>query len=305
MDHEKIVSVGVPVFNGERFLRNALQSLLDQDYPYLEIIISDNSSTDGTANICKEFMSKDKRIKYSRNSCNIGGAANFNKLIDAASGEYFMWFACDDLLKQNYVSKLVQLLDDKSNSIAFCIPNAIDENGKFLGDAPKFKQLVGKNKFDGLCRFLLQGEIWGKANITYGLMRRKQIQKTKGFKTWGWGEWGGDMHLVFNLLTMGKLVLQEEILFYKRITGYMKPTSQTAPKTPYSGVKTALRYYKSTLNLFKIKLIAEIKSFFMFSGYLVGYVQIAFQSDLNLFQKFILSMLCLYRAIIYPVRKTG
>ena len=92
MENEKspLVSIGLPVFNGEKSLAQALDALLDQDYSNLEIIISDNGSTDRTSEICEEFLKKDTRIKYYRSSENLGSNWNFNRVFELSSGKYFM-----------------------------------------------------------------------------------------------------------------------------------------------------------------------------------------------------------------------
>ena len=95
-ENQPLVSIGVPVFNGEKGLAVALDSLIGQDYHNLEIIISDNASTDATSKICEEYVGKDSRIKYSRLEENIGAALNFNRVFERSSGKYFMWAAHDD-----------------------------------------------------------------------------------------------------------------------------------------------------------------------------------------------------------------
>ena len=293
MQSEKIVSVAIPVYNGEAYLELALQTLVYQDYPFLEIIIADNCSTDKTPEICQKFRAKDKRIRYIRNDTNLGALVSFNNLISEASGDYFMWLASDDMREPSFISGLVKLLEDPSVSIAFCIPNAIDEQGIFLGDAPKFKQLIGKNTFDGLCRYILQGEIWGKANLIYGLMRRDQVLETKGIRMWGWGEWGSDMHFVFLMLTKGKVALLDSVLFYKRIVGFVPKESEKP------NIK---RISWSMFFPLRPKFKAFVKPYYIFIGYMFGYVQIAFRARLNLFEKITILLLSLYRIIIYPIK---
>ena len=91
------VSIGMPVFNGDKFIREALDSLLAQTFTDFELIISDNASTDRTEAICREYAERDKRIRYVRQAENLGPAANFRFVLDEAVGEYFMWAAADDL----------------------------------------------------------------------------------------------------------------------------------------------------------------------------------------------------------------
>src|SRR3954466_4130607 len=91
------VSIGLPVFNGEKYLPEALDSLVSQDFEDLEIILSDNGSTDSTQNICREFAAKDPRIRYHRNQTNIGASKNYNRVLELARGEYFKWASHDDI----------------------------------------------------------------------------------------------------------------------------------------------------------------------------------------------------------------
>ena len=88
----------MPVFNGERYLESAIRSNLNQSYGNLELIISDNASTDRTEAICRDLAASDARIKVHRNDRNIGAAANYNKLFQLASGEFFRWSNADDLM---------------------------------------------------------------------------------------------------------------------------------------------------------------------------------------------------------------
>jgi glycosyltransferase involved in cell wall biosynthesis len=106
------VSIGVPVFNGGEFLRETLDSILAQDYTDFELIISDNASTDNTEEICRDYRARDSRIRYVRQSENIGGYNNYKFLLDSALGEYFMWSAADDYLHSaTDLKKLVMTLE--------------------------------------------------------------------------------------------------------------------------------------------------------------------------------------------------
>lgn len=104
------VSIGLPVFNGESYLREAINSVLSQSFVDFELIISDNCSTDNTENICLEFAKSDRRISYFRQSQNIGARANYQFLLDKASAPYFMWVASDDLQEDTFVQSLYDVL---------------------------------------------------------------------------------------------------------------------------------------------------------------------------------------------------
>jgi glycosyltransferase involved in cell wall biosynthesis len=105
------VSIGMPVFNGEPFIREALDSLLAQTFKDFELIISDNASTDGTRAICHEYAERDARIRYVRQIENRGPSENFRFVLDEALGYYFMWAAADDLQSDSFVESLTGVLD--------------------------------------------------------------------------------------------------------------------------------------------------------------------------------------------------
>ena len=132
-NQDKLISIGLPAYNGERFIRQTLDSLLSQDYKNLELIIADNNSTDRTADICGEYLAKDKRIRYYRNERNLGAHQNFNRTFELSSGEYFMWAAANDLWDKNFISRCLDVLDNNPEAV-LCYSQAvlIDENGNKL-----------------------------------------------------------------------------------------------------------------------------------------------------------------------------
>jgi glycosyltransferase involved in cell wall biosynthesis len=106
-----LVSIGLPTFNRERLLRNAVESILAQDHREIELVISDNASTDGTEAYCREVAARDPRVRYMRQARNIGGAANYVAVFQASTGPYFMNMADDDAPDPNYVSECMKALD--------------------------------------------------------------------------------------------------------------------------------------------------------------------------------------------------
>ena len=113
------ISIGLPVFNGENYLEEALQSLLAQTFTDFELIISDNASTDRTPAICEAYAARDRRIRYYRNPTNVGAGPNFNRTVALARGVYFKWAAHDDLLTPDYLEKCVAILD-QDPTIVLC-----------------------------------------------------------------------------------------------------------------------------------------------------------------------------------------
>ena len=100
------VSIGMPVYNGAPFIREAIESLLSQTFTDFELVISDNASTDRTEAICREYAEKNQRIRYVRQSENRGATANFQFVLDESVGAYFMWAAADDKAEPNFVRQL-------------------------------------------------------------------------------------------------------------------------------------------------------------------------------------------------------
>jgi len=213
-----IVSIGMPVYNGEKFICEALASLLAQTFTDFELIISDNASSDQTPRICEEYAARDKRIRYYRSESTSDPISNFNRVLEMVRGDYFMWAAADDLWEPAYVFVLLQALTSEPDTVlAFSDFNNINEHGHEVKTYPHVFQLQSANPFQRLRNYLIQDEHLGKANLIYGLMRRSTIQTAGGFNVWGKSLWGADMLVVFRLLSLGNLILTRELLFHKRL----------------------------------------------------------------------------------------
>lgn len=129
------VTVALPVFNGERYLAEALDSILAQDFEDFELLIGDNGSTDSTLEICRTYADKDDRITLLRSDRNRGAAWNYNRLLEAARGELFKWVAHDDVYAPQYLGACVGALDaDPSAVLAHSRTRQIDGDGRFLRD---------------------------------------------------------------------------------------------------------------------------------------------------------------------------
>lgn len=115
--HVPRVSIGVPVYNGEKYLAAALDSILAQSFADFEVIISDNASTDRTELICREYASRDGRIRYVRQPQNRGMTWNFSHAVDLARGEYFRWHAHDDSCAPTLLERCVEALDRNPDAV--------------------------------------------------------------------------------------------------------------------------------------------------------------------------------------------
>jgi len=127
------LTIGLPVYNGENYLAESLDDLLAQSFTDFELVISDNASTDGTEKICREYASRDSRIRYIRQPANIGAAPNHNFLIGQARGELFKWAAHDDLFAPDLVARCVETLDANPDAVlAHAYMAIVDEAGKVI-----------------------------------------------------------------------------------------------------------------------------------------------------------------------------
>lgn len=152
------VSIGLPVYNGAGYLRQAVESLLSQTFTDFELILCDNGSTDQTQSICTAFAARDPRVRYHRSDRNLGAAANFNTAFRLARGQYFKWAAHDDLHAPAYLAQCVAALDrDPAAVLAHADTVVVDHKGKAVpvrendapdDDAPDAPQYLRMHLYD-------------------------------------------------------------------------------------------------------------------------------------------------------------
>ena len=105
--HAPRLSIGLPVYNGERLLPQAIECLLAQSFGDFEIVIGDNASTDRTQEICHDYVRRDPRIRYVRHEHNLGAVANFNRVFELSTAPLFKWAAHDDLHREAYLEACI------------------------------------------------------------------------------------------------------------------------------------------------------------------------------------------------------
>ena len=205
------ISIGLPVYNGQKLIRNAIESTLAQTHGDFELIISDNASTDGTATICREYASLDGRIKYFRSQVNLGAAANFRKVFHLASGRYFKWIGVDDYCAPAYLEQTKRVLDSRDDVVLCCSKvNIIDGEGVILRQYPDAQALLQSAPSERFKQFQEQ-DSW--VNAVYGLMRSEALRKTSVMGTFP----GSDIVLIAELSLHGKFVELPDYLFFRRI----------------------------------------------------------------------------------------
>ncbi len=242
-----LVSVGIPVYNGMPYLKLALTSLIAQDYPNFEIIICDNCSTDSTFSVCQDFIKQSSKIKYYRNSENIGASGNFEKVFQLSTGKYFMWAAHDDRWEDSYISKCVQILEQYPSVIIACTEVAfISSEGHFIEDLNKSPYMRNLHTF-GLDIVKSVHEIISKTGwySIYGLIRSEAIQKLIPYLHSE--DYGADVIWGLRLLLLGDYYRINEQLFLYRLHEQQDSGGQIK-KTKNKGIKPYTSLFQ---NLFK------------------------------------------------------
>jgi glycosyltransferase involved in cell wall biosynthesis len=208
--HRPRVSIGLPVWNGERYLAEALDSILAQTHADFELIISDNASTDRTGEICRMYAARDERIRYFRNETNLGAAGNFNRVFELASGDYFKWAAYDDLCAPEYLERCVKILD-REPDIVLCYAKTriIDEHGEFVEDYLDGLNLRSPKPHE---RFRDLFSAPGLCNPVFGLIRSAVLKRTALIGNYA----SSDRVLLGELALLGQFYEIPEYLFLRR-----------------------------------------------------------------------------------------
>jgi glycosyltransferase involved in cell wall biosynthesis len=222
------VSIGLPVYNGEPFLSETIESLVSQSFSDIEIIICDNASSDGTEAICRSFMSKDSRIRYYRNSDNLGPAVNFNWSFKLSCGDYFKWAAHDDICAPDFLARCVEILDrDVGAVLAYPKAMIIDTMGRELEPYDLKLPTDSPNPVE---RFeaLLRGH---KCFEVFGLIRRDALAKTCLIGAHA----HGDGVLLSRLALIGRFEeIPEYLLFSRRHSHQSMALLRERPGSPTS-----------------------------------------------------------------------
>jgi glycosyltransferase involved in cell wall biosynthesis len=205
------VTIGIPVYNAERYLGETLNALLGQEYGDFEIVISDNHSTDGTLALCEAHARSDSRIRLFRSEKNFGAVHNYNRVFREARGEYFKWAAADDLCRPSLLSKCVRVLDERADVVlAYPQTEIIDGNGAHL---QYYNDMLHLHEDCPVERFRTAMQRMGLCNAVCGLIRTSVLAKTQLI-----GKYiGADAMLLLELSLHGKFHEIPEPLFCRRM----------------------------------------------------------------------------------------
>jgi len=230
------VTIGLPVYNGEKNIKEAIESLISQTYKNFELIISDNASTDLTSTICKMYAKKDIRISYIRQKKTIGIYCNFNFVLESANSEYFMWASADDIWRSDFIEKNLRILESNENLVGSMglimlsgEPSRLYSNDS-LNDVMNLENHVYSvtGNYEEKIQPYLRGFPHG--DLIFGLYRTKKLQKRiVKHSLFNW-----DFAVTLNILHEGNFNAINEFLIYKSPKGMSRTTN--------SYIQLALKY---------------------------------------------------------------
>jgi glycosyltransferase involved in cell wall biosynthesis len=255
-----VISVGMPVFNGEEYLGRAIESLLIQSFLNFEVIISDNASTDRTEEICRSYRARDGRVRYFRNSSNIGILPNWRRVLDLASGDYFMWAACDDYWDPNYIETLLRCLLDKPNAVLaagstmFIAPDDSSRADMVTDRAPA----PGTRAHIDTAKQLLSQHA---TNWLHGIYRKEALLRLSEtfFRE---HYWGSDVLFLLQLCLAHEVVGTDDAVMYKCVFGHK------GPATPRKRVRWQCWFAQALLRVIVKSPISPVQKLEILESYL-------------------------------------
>lgn len=223
-----LVSILIPTFNRAELLKKALESAINQTYKNIEIIIGDNHSEDNTEDVCKQYASIDKRIKYYRHNENIKLAGNGNFLVNKISGEYFIWLNDDDWLSLDYVEKCIQFLAN-NNDYSFVSPSSIFYYDHFSFKSQGFEPIINQDDVAERMKSFL--ETIGISVLVNGMFKTSIINKWKKLESNIFKQkYAEDCIFMLAYLAAGKGMCINSTHYNKQDTGATRISIENTPE---------------------------------------------------------------------------
>jgi glycosyltransferase involved in cell wall biosynthesis len=207
---DPLVAVGLPVYNGEKFLAAAIDSVLLQTFADIELIISDNASTDSTQTICQEYAVRDARVRYSRVPENRGIIFNHNQVVRLSASPYFLWFSHDDVLAPTYIERCLAVLEgDASIVLSFSRWRDIDEMGRPID---RKREPIEIDSPDPVRRFSQAIPPYHSCEAWCGLIRSETVRKIPVLRSFA----DYDRVWLAELALHGRFLQIPEVLYFHR-----------------------------------------------------------------------------------------
>jgi glycosyltransferase involved in cell wall biosynthesis len=279
MIHKPLVTIGVPTYNRPDGLKKAIEAILSQTYQNLEIIISDNCSSDSRVQtIAEGFSDKDSRIKYIRQNVNIGGIGNYNFLVQQANGEYFLWVADDDQLMDDYIETCMQIFEKNPNAVlaATCskLINLDNMTSQIISNLIEVKHSDLYNKIKNL---LIYFKSVKALTIFYSVYKSKYLRKERIEKYDS-----SDQGFILRMAQYGDFAINNDKTGYI----YQLKSSENASGTfenikKFLGLKPGLKFHflitgryigisKDIFSIKKILMVDRIRLLFFYKNLFFG-----------------------------------
>ncbi len=206
------VTIGLPVYNGQSYIDETIDSVVNQTYHDFELVICDNASTDKTGEICAKRAAADSRIRYIRNERNIGSVGNHRRTLELARGKYFRFASANDLCRPQLLERCVAILDKHPEVVVtYGLTTLIDDDGKVTSEYDKHMQLDSPRASD---RFISYLRTVGYINQFAGLVRTEELRRARPM-----GDYiSSDIVLLAELALMGQFHEIQEPLFLRRMS---------------------------------------------------------------------------------------
>lgn len=217
------VSIGLPVYNGERYLALTIDSILAQTYQDFELIISDNCSTDRSGEICRRYAEQDSRVRFFPSEVNKGAAWNFRRVFELARGPYFRWAPSDDVFASESVAACVEVLDAHPDAV-LCYPKTILIDGAGAVIKP-YDDNLDLRSDSAVERYRMAANQIGLVNVMYGLMRTERVRQTRLIRHYP----GADIIFLLELTLYGKFLEINRPLFFRRMHEQASSSMKSAP----------------------------------------------------------------------------
>jgi|SRR5215813_5195841 len=223
------LSIGLPVYNGEKYLAESIDALLGQTYEDFELIISDNASTDDTADICHRYGKQDSRIRYFRQPHNIGIAPNHNFAFQQSRGEMFKWASADDLYGRDLLQRCVGALDEYPDVVLAHSWTAAIDSADNVTQALEYPLATDSPRAPERFRSILFGSsgLFGtdsshiisagnegviRADDSYGVIRADVLRQVARMESY----WHGDQVCFVELTLHGRFYQVPDWLYFRR-----------------------------------------------------------------------------------------
>lgn len=235
------IFIGMPVRDAEDEVAEAIEAILAQTMGDFELHISDDASTDGTFDVVQEYAAKDERVSAFRRERSVGSTRNFNRLADAADGEYFAWASADDRMAPEYLQRCCEALDaDEDAALAYSWAKIVDPTGSVRRihhdrRAPDSDDIVERLRIAMYGIDLL--------NCLYGVMRRGAVQATGLLRN---DMYAPDNLLIVELAMEGRFVQIEEPLFRRGMPGKSEKIFHRYERLDRTVFRPARRYTRQT-----------------------------------------------------------